>query len=86
MSVFWQMAAAKGLINMVNNSGESGHPSSLVPLSKVKLCEVSSLVVIVAVRVMYNNLIQLMNETPKPNRSNMEHRKFQLTLLNAFSA
>jgi hypothetical protein len=35
---------------------------------------------------LYNSLTQLMNESPKPNRSSVENRNFQLTLSNAFSA
>lgn len=45
--MLWWMVSARGSIKMVNNSGESGHPC-LVPLCKVKLCEVSPLVLIVA--------------------------------------
>lgn len=49
MSMFWRMAAARGLIKMVNNNGESGH-NCLVSLSKMKLCEVSPPVMILAMR------------------------------------
>lgn len=85
MSVFWRMAAAKGSMKIVNKRGENEHPC-LVPLYKVKLCEVSPLVVIVADGEVYDSLAQLMNESPKPNRSNVENRNFQLTLSNAFLA
>lgn len=80
MSMFRQMVAARGSMKMVNRSGEIGHPC-LVPLCKVKLCEVSPLVVIVADVEVYNSFTHLMNESPKPYHSNVENRNFQLTLV-----
>lgn len=47
MRGFCRMAAAKGLMKMVNGEGESGHPC-LVPRCKVKLCDGSPLVITVA--------------------------------------
>ena len=44
------MDAASGSMNMANNDGESGH-LCLVPLCKVKRCDISPLVVIVAIGV-----------------------------------
>lgn len=41
------MAAASGSMNMVNKEGESGHPC-LVPRCRVKLRDVSPLVMTVA--------------------------------------
>ncbi len=47
MQLFWWMAAANGLIKMMNNEGASGHPC-LVPRCSVKLRDVSPLVITVA--------------------------------------
>ncbi len=90
MSGFWRMAAAKGSMKLVRESekereGESGHPC-LVPLCSVKLCDVSPLVVTVAEGIVYKILIQLINDSPKPNFCNVVNKKFQLTLSKAFSA
>lgn len=79
------MAAARGSIKMVNNEGESGHPC-LVPRCSVKLRDVSPLVITVAEGEVYKILIQLINDSPKPNLSNVENKNFQFTLSKAFSA
>lgn len=73
------MVAARGSMKMVNKSGESGHPC-LVPLCKVKFCEVSPLMVIVADGEVYSNFTHLMNESPKPYCSKVENRNFQLNV------
>lgn len=67
MIVFWQMSAARGSTEMVNKSGESGHPC-LVPLCKVKLCEVRPLVVIAADSEVYSNFTHPMKESQKQYR------------------
>ncbi len=79
------MAAANGSMKMVKSEGESGHPC-LVPRCSVKLLDVSPLVMTVAKGDVYRILIQLMNDSPKPNLSNVENRNFQFTLSKAFSA
>ena len=79
------MVAAKGSMNMINTSGESGHPC-LVPRCNVMLCDVIPLVVTVAVGELYMILIQLMNDSPKPNFCTVVKRNFQLTRSKAFSA
>lgn len=70
---------------MVNRDGESGHPC-LVPLCSAKLCDVSPFVVTVADGDVYKILIQLINDSPKPNFCNVVNKNFQLTLSKAFSA
>ncbi len=51
----------------------------------VKLRDVSPLVMTVAEGDVYRILIQLMNDSPKPNLSNVENRNFQLTMSKVFS-
>lgn len=52
MLLFWQIAAARGSMKMVNKKGESGHPC-LVPLYSVKGGDVSLLVIIEAEGAVY---------------------------------
>lgn len=59
-----------------------GHPC-LVPLCRVKRCDVVPLVVTVAVGVEYKIMIQLIKDSPKPN---FLKRNFQFTLSKAFPA
>jgi len=63
---FWWIAAAKGSMNRTNKEGESERPC-LVPLCKVKLSDVISLVVTMAEGALYRILIQLIKNSLKPN-------------------
>ena len=72
-------------MKMVNKEGESGHPC-LVPLCSVKLCDIRPLVMTVAEGEVYKILIQLINDSPKPNRCSVLNRNVQFTLSKAFSA
>ncbi len=59
---------------MVKSEGESGAVvQSLVPRCSVKLRDVRPLVMTVAEGGLYRILIQLMNDSPKPNLSNVEN-------------
>ncbi len=53
-------------MNIANSKGESGHPC-LVPLYRVKLCEVNPLVVTVTLGELYRAAIHWINDSPKPN-------------------
>ncbi len=53
MLSFWWIAAARGSVNMANSDGESGHPC-LVPLSNANGCDVTPLVVTVAMGDVYS--------------------------------
>lgn len=57
MLLFWQIAAARGSMKMVNKKGESGHPC-LVPLCSVKGGDVSPLVITVVEGAVYKILTQ----------------------------
>ncbi len=85
MLLFWQMAAARGSMKIVDKKGESGHPC-LVPLCSEKGGDVSPLVITVAEGAVYKILTQLINDSPKPNFCIVETRNDQLTLSKAFSA
>lgn len=76
MLLFWRIAAARGSMKMINKKGESGQPC-LVPLSSVKGGDVSLLVITVAEGAVYNILIQLKNDSPKPNFCIVEMRNDQ---------
>ena len=47
-----RIAIANGSMKMANNKGESGHPC-LVPLSRMKLCDLIPFVVTVALGELY---------------------------------
>lgn len=85
MSFFWRMATARGLMTTANKKGESGHPC-LVPLCRVKGCEISSLLTTVADGVMYSIWNQLINNSPRPNLHIVDMRNIHLTLSKAFSS
>ena len=71
-------------MNMANKDGERGQPC-LCPWA-VKRCDISPLVVIVAIGDVYKILTQWINDSPKLNFFSVENRKTQFTLSNAFSA
>ena len=79
------MAAASGSMKMVNKDRENGQPCQ-VSLCRVKRCDISPLVVIVAIGDVYKILTQWINDSPKPIFFSVENRKTQFTLSNAFSA
>uniref|UniRef100_A0AAR2KG78 Uncharacterized protein n=1 Tax=Pygocentrus nattereri TaxID=42514 RepID=A0AAR2KG78_PYGNA len=85
MFTFCLIFAASGSMKMINIEGESGQPC-LVPLCRLKLCEIRSFVLTRAFGELYNVSIQFIKDGPNPNLCRTANRNVQFTLSNAFSA